>query len=222
MLLATFQHHSARSGELHGEGPEARHTPAGALQLEEEPGGSRPAPLPEVADWEGNVEQHVVEDLGELAPLVQILDLLVPQMVENVTDTLRILDLPIAEQVIEVPKISCSPCPLRSLVPEPQTAEQLVDVPTVLSRTRIALQIAKQIVGIPVPQGLGGMRRIQGFLPDRVPERRLLFWNAFLSGLWSRSLAFLLRVVALDRNLPLLLVLQMRILLGFFALFPNF
>ena len=35
---------------------------------------------------------------------------------------------------IEVPKISCSPCPSRSLVPEPQSAEQFVEVPTVLTR----------------------------------------------------------------------------------------
>ena len=40
-------------------------------------------------------------DLGSECPFVQILDLPVPQMVENVTDTLlRILDFPIAEQVI--------------------------------------------------------------------------------------------------------------------------
>ena len=58
--------------------------------------------------------RHVVEDLGELAPLVQILDLLVPQTVDYVTDALRMLDRPMAEQVIEVPKISCSPCPSRS------------------------------------------------------------------------------------------------------------
>ena len=80
-------------------------------------------------------------------------------MVENVTDTLlRILDFPIAEQVIEVPKISCSPCPSRSLDPEPQSADQLVEVPTVLS----PLRIAEQIVGIPVPRG-----RVQGFLPEQ-------------------------------------------------------
>ena len=106
-----------------------------------------------------------MEDLGSVCPLVQILDLPVPQMVDNVTDTLRILDFPIAEQVIEVPKISCSPCPSRSPFPEPQTAEQLVEVPTVLSPTRIALQIAEQIVGIPVPQSCRGKRRVQGFLP---------------------------------------------------------
>ena len=103
-----------------------------------------------------------MEHLAELAPLVQILDAPVPQMGGDVTDTLRILDFPIAEQVIEVPKISCSPCPSRSLVPEPQSAEQLVEVPTVLSPTRIALRIAEQIVDTPVPRGRG-----QGFLPEQ-------------------------------------------------------
>ena len=148
-----------------------------------------------------------------------------PQTVDHVEDALRILDFPIAEQVIEVPKISCSPCPLRSLVPEPQSAEQLVEVPTVLSPTRIALQIAEQIVDTPVPSGRG-----QGSLPDRVQQRRILLAKAFLSELWSRSSISqrrlssrsltLLLVGALDRGLPHLLVLQMRILLGFFALFP--
>ena len=34
-----------------------------------------------------------------------------------------------------------------------------------LSPTRIALQIAEQIVDTPVPQGRGGKRRVQGFFP---------------------------------------------------------
>ena len=42
--------------------------------------------------------------------------------------------------------------PLRSRVPEPQSAEQLVEVPTVLTPTRIALQIAEQIVDTPVEE----------------------------------------------------------------------
>ena len=95
-----------------------------------------------------------MEDLGSVCPFVQ----------NYVADTLRILDLPIAEQVMVVPKISCSPCPSRSLVPEPQTAEQLVEVPTVLSPSRIALQIAEQIVDTPVPRGRV-QRRVQGSLP---------------------------------------------------------
>ena len=82
---------------------------------------------------------------------------LCPQMVDYVADALRILDFPIAEQVIEVPKISCSPCPSRSPIPEPQSAELLVEVQTVLS----PLRIAEQIVDTPVPRGRG-----QGFLPE--------------------------------------------------------
>ena len=89
-----------------------------------------------------------------------------PQTVDYVADAFRILDRPMAEQVIEVPKISCSPCPSRSLIPEPQSAEQLVEVPTVLSPTRIALQIAEQIVDTPVPRGRGE-RRVQGSLPGQ-------------------------------------------------------
>ena len=42
-----------------------------------------------------------------------------------------------------------------------------MEVPTVLSPTRIALQIAEQIVDTPVPQGRGGKRRVQGFLPEQ-------------------------------------------------------
>ena len=74
----------------------------------------RPPPLVDVMP-SSRAHRHFMEDLGELAPSVQLLDLPVPQMVENVTDTLlRILDFPIAEQVVEVLKISCSPCPSRS------------------------------------------------------------------------------------------------------------
>ena len=75
---------------------------------EEEPGGGLPAPLSKVAGWQVRVERHVLEDLGTVCPFVQILDLPVPQTVDNVADALRILDRPMAEQVVEVPKISCS------------------------------------------------------------------------------------------------------------------
>ena len=54
-----------------------------------------------------------MEDLVSVCPFVQILDLPVPQMVGDGTDTLRILDFPIAEQVIEVPKILTDVIPAR-------------------------------------------------------------------------------------------------------------
>ena len=128
------------------------------FSLEEEPGGGRPAHLSEVAGWQGRLERHNMEDLGSVCPFVQIRDLPVPQTVDYVEDAFRILDRPMAEQVIDVPKISCSPFPSRSLLPEPQSAEQLVEVPTVLS----PLRIAEPIVGIPVPRGRG-----QGSLPGQ-------------------------------------------------------
>ena len=165
MLLATFQHHSAPRGQKTARsgvwGHEQNYTakvrklptPQPELfSLEEEPGGGLPAPLSEVAGRQGKVERHIVEGLGELAPLVQILDLPVPRLVDNVVDALRIPERPMAVQVIEVPKILIDVIPARSLVPEPQTPELLVEVPTVLSPTRIALQIAEQIVDTPVPR----------------------------------------------------------------------
>ena len=150
--------------ELHGEDPEAPHTPAGALQPRRR-AQRLPAPLSEVAGKQVMVERHFVEHLAEFAPIVQILDAPVAQMVDNVLDAFRI-PVRLAVQVIEVPKILTDVIPARSLVPEPQTAEQLVEVPTVLSPTRIALRIAEQIVDTPVLQGRGGMRRVQGFLPE--------------------------------------------------------
>ena len=39
------------------------------FSLEEEPGGVLPAPLSEVAGRQGKVERHIVDDLGELAPV---------------------------------------------------------------------------------------------------------------------------------------------------------
>ena len=126
----------------------------------------RPSPLVEV--WPSvRAQRHAVEGLGEFAPMVQILDAPVPQMVDHVAEALRLLDRPIAEQVITVPTVSCSSCPSRSRVPEPQSADQLVEVPTVLSPTRIALQIAEQIVDTSVPHG-----RARGSLPGQSSAAR--------------------------------------------------
>ena len=99
------------------------------------------------------VQRHVVEQLADIAPMVQILDSPEPQMVAQLLEVFRLLDTQLPdEQAIVVPKISCSPCPSRSRVPEPQSAEQLVEVPTVLTPTRIALQIAEQIVDTPLEE----------------------------------------------------------------------
>ena len=85
------------------------------------------------------------------------------------TDVLRLLDRPLVEQVIAVPTVSCSSFPSRSRVPESQSADQLVEVPTVLTPTRIALQFAERIVDTPVPRG-----RVHGFFPGQSSTMSLL------------------------------------------------
>ena len=48
-------------------------------------------------------------------------------------DILAPLDFRVAEQVIEVPKIVCPPRAARTVLRGPQTADQLVEVPTIIS-----------------------------------------------------------------------------------------
>ena len=94
--------------------------------------GSRPDRLTEVRPQERvlrrPVEQNVVPVRG-----VPVLDAPVPQMVDQAAEVVRFfVSLPVvAEQVIEVPTIiSEDPIPQRALLRAPQLAEQLVDVPT--------------------------------------------------------------------------------------------
>ena len=145
----------------------------------------RPLPLVEVRP-SARAQRHIMEDLGELAPLVQILDLPVPRTVDSVTDVLRLLDRPLVEQVISVPKISCSLCPSRSRVPEPQSAEQLVEVPTVLTPTRIAVQIAEQIVDTSARGSLPGQRSA-AHRPAQSSRRRFSgrIWHMPAAGLYG-------------------------------------
>ena len=106
MALAEFSHHSSRGQRMaragvweHEQNYAAKvrkpPTPQPELfSLEEEAGGGLPAPLSEVAGRQDMVVRLVMDDLGSVCPCVQILDLPVPQMVGDVTDTLRILDFP--------------------------------------------------------------------------------------------------------------------------------
>ena len=55
-------------------------------------------------------------------------------MVEQLVDVLQLIDalIPVAEQVIDVPKIFIERVPPRTSVREPQLADQLVEVPTIV------------------------------------------------------------------------------------------
>ena len=180
MALAEVTHHSAPRGQktarARGEERDELYDAMGLMT----PPPSWPTPLVEVRP-QGRVLRHAVEGLGEFAPMVQILDAPVPQMVDYVAEALRLLDRPIAEQTIEVPTVSCSPCPSRSLVPVPQSAEQLVEMPTILTPTRIALRIAEQIGGIP-PSACGVSGNLQGFPPEQSSAQRTALQIADIPG----------------------------------------
>ena len=71
--------------------------------------------------------------------------------------------MPVAEQVIEVPKIILENIAVRTLVREPQLAEQLVEVPTILTPPFL-LSGWLQNVDTPVPHGGRGA---SGGLPEQ-------------------------------------------------------
>ena len=175
MALAEKLHHSAYRTVLPKEEEvEQHHAPRGQKPARAGPGtqylffGSLCVPEPvEEPQLQARVQRHTVEQWIEHAPYVQILDAPVPQVADYVLDVFRALDSSIAEQVIEVPMLSCFSCPPRSPCLEPQMAEQLVEVPTVLSYALLQQRNVEQIVDIPVPHGRGRRR-----LPDSLPRHR--------------------------------------------------
>ena len=147
MAFAECQHHSAqrqKKARAREEEREMHHTAAfrttvpppeqELFDLFEEPGGVRPNLLLEPQGPQERVLQHTVEHKDAICPFVQILDAPVPEMGEQLVDVLRFFDtlLPVADQVIDVPKITLEDIPARRLCCEPQLVEQVVEVPTIL------------------------------------------------------------------------------------------
>ena len=156
MALAMVTHHSFQVGTAHG-----------ALRSQKpvtSAGGMRPPPLVEGRPqmW---IQRHTVEQRIEHTPYVQILDALVPQKVGQLVDFFKDLDSHVPVQVIEVPKISQDIIPQRSVDLVPQMAEQLVEVPTLLSVAVLQQRTAVQLASIPVPRGRHG--RLPGSLPGQ-------------------------------------------------------
>ena len=93
------------------------------LLFDEDTAGVRPEVLAEPRPQE-RVQRHVVEhitDLERVAPVVQILDALVPQTVEQLPDVLQFFDTLTTdpEQVVEVPKIFPKDVPMRAVFRDP-------------------------------------------------------------------------------------------------------
>ena len=75
------------------------------------------------------VQRQTVEQLADGAPRLPMLHVPVPQMLDQPVAVLARFDLPIPEQVIEVPKISCPSRFSRAALRSPRMEEQLVEVP---------------------------------------------------------------------------------------------
>ena len=100
-----------------------------------------------------------------------MLDVPVPLMEEQVlVDAFAPHDIQVPEQVIEVPKVLIDEPSVRTHVREPQLAEQLVEVPTIISFSLLQ-RIVEQNVDIPVPRG--GVRGLQGFPPRQSSTAQL-------------------------------------------------
>ena len=106
---------------------------------------------------QGRVQRHTVEHIIGVLPYEQILDVPVPQMGDQLVEFTQRLDTATPVQVIAVPKISLDRIPQRFVDRRrPQKAEQLVEVPTVLSPSLLRQQ--KQFVRNPVPREEGWWR----------------------------------------------------------------
>ena len=159
MALAESTHHTsrgqknARAGEcvrdlLHGEVP-GQPTPQPELfePCEEEPGGSRPPCLGEPRGPQEQVQLRTMA-FADVVPMVQILDAPVPrggeQLGDQLVEVLRKIDTRSSLQAIEVPKIFPDRAPQRTVERRPpQTAEQLVEVPT--QPWYVALVLAEKV-----------------------------------------------------------------------------
>ena len=125
---------------LHGQVPEhSTRQAAGAehisLAVEDVPAaGSRPDRLAGVPPRE-RVQQHPVDQIVDTAPALPILGVPVPLKGEQLVDVLRFFDTPcpVAEQVIDVPKILLEDVCVRTVLRDAQLVEQLVEVPTIVS-----------------------------------------------------------------------------------------
>ena len=129
MELAAALHHSAQRVEVPSEVEEYA-TYVGPRALKTPPPGMGPASLAEPQGAQERVQRRTMEQVVDYVPVVPLLDAPVPQMVDKLEDVLKIVDLFVPAQEIEVPRISSpSRPPPRRVLPVPQTAEQLVDVP---------------------------------------------------------------------------------------------
>ena len=110
------------------------------LSFEEEPGGSWPDRMPTLSGPQAQVPRHTVQQFVDAVPLCLFSTILCRRWWQ---DIMRFFDtlLPDPEQVVEVPKILLDDVPMRTAVRDKQLAEQLVEVPTIVSYSWLQLSI---------------------------------------------------------------------------------
>ena len=129
--------------------------------------GLRPACLAEPQGPQAGIQRHTMEHIADVMPMVQILDIPALLGADQLVEVGRHLDLHVPEQAIEVPKISSTPRhPRRRFLFPVRMAEQLVEVPTIISYSM--LRTIEQTMDIPVPRVRGGRGGgLQGFHPGQ-------------------------------------------------------
>ena len=144
--------------------------------------GSQPPCLGDLRGPQDKVQQRTMEPIADDVPMLTLLDSPVPQMVYQLVAVLARYDMPLADQVIEVPKVSCAARCGRTVLCTPQTAEQLVEVPTILSSSFLRML---QNVDTPVP---GRGREVFKVFPKNGIQQRLVEQNiVFQQRLPSRT-----------------------------------
>ena len=110
-----------------------------------------------------------MEQIVDTTLIVPSLDVPVPQMENQLVEVCRQLDVRIPEQAIEVTKISSPSRHCRRRVCfAVQTAQQLVEMPTITSYSSPLQRTVEQNVDIPI-LGRGGRNvGLQAFLPDKL------------------------------------------------------
>ena len=130
------------------------------FSLYEEPGGARPDRLWEVRPEDRDL-RRTVDQIVEAVPGLSGLNVPVPQIVDQPLVLLAAFDVLVPEQVTEVSKLSTPARCFRTVLSMPQTAEQLVEAPNVVSLIDVIRHPVEQTVG---GGGIGGL---PGFLPGQ-------------------------------------------------------
>ena len=218
MALAESTHQSAQRQKTARAGGEARVVLHGHVPEAPLPQGSRPSCLGEPRGPQDQDQLRTMEQAAAYAPMVQILDIPVPQLVDQLADVMRFFDTlqPVPEQAIEVPKILLDDVPVRTTVRDTQLVEQLVEVPTIMSYSSLQRTV-EQHVDIPVPGG--GVRHtgLQGFLRGQSSTAT----PSSKKGIFERIVEQIVDPVSSGRLQLVLENSPMSLVKGFFALFPK-